>query len=150
MPVFIPTIALLARMLVISAQDIPEAAIRAARDRFNAAIAAHDTTALDRDWADDITVIASRGSVSSGRAAYRAGLIGDFGSRPGVIYLRTPVTITVHPALNLATEVGDWTGSWTDMAGQVVAGGRYIAQWRFVGGRWLLHAEAFGLLRATR
>ena len=43
----------LASLLLTAAQDSPEAAIRAARTRFNVAIAAHDTVTLDRDWADD-------------------------------------------------------------------------------------------------
>jgi ketosteroid isomerase-like protein len=150
MPASLPLLIALASLLLTAAQNSPEAAIRAARTRFNVAIAAHDTVTLDRDWADDITVIASRGTISSGRAAYRAGLIGDFRTRPDVVYRRVPVTIRVHPALSLATEEGNWTGFWTDNQGKVEAGGRYIAQWRLVGGRWLLHAEAFGLLRATR
>ncbi len=74
----------LAILLMIPLQDSPEAAIRAAHARFNAAIAAHDTVALDRDWSDEITVIAS----------------------PGVVYRRMPATVTLHPALNLATERG--------------------------------------------
>ncbi len=140
----------LAILLMTPMQDSPEAAIRAARARFNTAIAAHDTVALDRDWSEDITVITSRGLVSTGRAAYRARLIGQFGTWPDVVYRRVPATVTVHPALNIATEIGEWTGSWTDAQGKVEAGGAYIAQWRNVGGRWLLHSEAYGLLRATR
>lgn len=144
---------LLPPLLSLMIQGTPgpaESDIRAARARFNTAIAAHDTAALDREWSDDITVIASRGSVSNGRAAYRAALIGDFTNRPGVVYRRTPTSVTIHAALNLATEEGEWVGSWTDAEGKVEAGGRYIAQWRLSDGRWMLHAEAFGLLRATR
>ena len=150
MPISISVLVSLASLLVAPAQDGPVAAIQAARARFNAAIATHDTIALDRDWADDITVIASRGAVTSGRAAYRASLIGQFESRPDVIYLRTPVTLVLHFALGMVTEEGDWTGSWTDDRGKVQVGGHYLAQWRLDRGRWLLHSEAFGLLRATR
>lgn len=150
MPISISVLVSLASLLVTPAQGGPEAAIQAARARFNTAIAMHDTTALDRDWADDITVIASRGAVTSGRAAYRASLIGQFASRPDVTYLRTPVTLVLHSALGMATEEGEWTGSWTDAGGKVQVGGHYLAQWRLESGRWLLHSEAFGLLRATR
>lgn len=127
-----------------------ESAIRAARARFNAAIAAHDSAGLDRDWADSITVIASRGGVSSGRAAYARALIGDFHTRPGLIYVRTPRTISFPVPWGMATEEGDWTGSWAGADGVPVhVGGRYIARWRLVTGHWLLNAEMFGLLNCS-
>lgn len=123
-----------------------ESAIREARSRFNAAIASHDTAALARDWEESVTVVSSRGAVSAGRAAYFSALAGQFAARPDIVYTRTPAIVTVHPEWGMATEEGAWTGHWTDGDGPVSVAGRYIAQWRLAGGRWLLHSEAFGLL----
>lgn len=122
-----------------------DAAIRAARSRFNQAIAAHDVAALDRDWAADIAVITSRGQRLVGREAYRESLAGQFTARPGLVYLRSPSRITVQEAWGTATEEGKWTGRWRDPDGPVAVEGRYVAQWRRENGAWKLSAELFGL-----
>ena len=127
----------------------PEAAIRAARDRFNTAIARHDTTGLDTELAEDIRVITSRGQFLDGRAAYRNSLAQQIQARPGLVYLRSPARITVQPAWNTATEEGEWTGSWTNPDGRVTVQGTYVAHWRQVNGAWKLSAELFGLTKCA-
>lgn len=117
--------------------------IRAARDRFNAAIAAHDTVALDRDWADDIEVISSRGAVARGRAAYRELLIDQMRRFADVRYRRQPDTIVISSGWATASESGRWSGGWTAADGPVRVNGRYVAQWRKTDRGWRLTAEAF-------
>jgi len=120
-----------------------EAEIRAARERFNQAIARHDFAHLADDWADSIRVITSRGTATVGRAAYRALFARGVGEHPDERYRRTPATVTVLTAWDMATEAGDWQGEWTDRDGPVRVSGRYLAQWRRLDGRWRLAAESF-------
>ena len=122
-----------------------EAEIRSARERFNRAIATRDTLVLDRDLAEDIRVMTSRGQFLDGKAAYRSSLAQQLGSRPGLLYVRTPLRITVQPAWDTATEEGEWSGRWTDQDGPVAVRGKYLAHWRRVNGAWKLSAELFGL-----
>lgn len=126
-------------------QSGPDAEIRSARERFNRAIAAHDTTAIGQDLADDVRVISSRGQYLEGRAAYRYSLVQQIATRPGLLYVRKPVKIAVQTAWGTATEEGEWTGRWTDPDGPVTVRGTYIAHWRRVDGAWKLSAELFGL-----
>lgn len=124
-----------------------EHAIRAARTRFNAAIAAHDSAALDADWTDDIVVVSSRGQSTASRAEYRAMLLAQFRKTPSVVYRRVPDRIMVQTAWHTAAEQGHWSGEWSDSTGTVEVGGTYLAQWREEGGRWRLRAEFFVLTR---
>ena len=117
--------------------------IRAARGRFNRAIAEHDTTALGAEWAADIQVISSRGATATGAAAYRALLIGDFGKKSGVVYVRTPDLIRILAPWDQASEEGRWVGTWKDGGRPIEVRGRYLAQWRKREGRWRLASEYF-------
>jgi len=122
-------------------QDLEQ--IREARGRSNAAIAAHDAEALARTWMADVTVVTSTGAVQSGREANRDSFLAHFKARPDVVYVRTPATIDVMPAWDVASERGTWTGQWTQADGVTRIGGTYLAQWRKIDGAWLLQAELF-------
>jgi ketosteroid isomerase-like protein len=120
-----------------------EGQIRAARERFNLAIARHDLEHLADDWTDSIRVITSRGTATVGRAAYRALFAAGIRRHADERYRRTPGVVTVLPAWDMATESGQWQGDWTDPDGPVRVTGRYLAQWRRLDGRWRLAAESF-------
>src|SRR5690349_11791757 len=72
------------------------AAIRAARARSNRAIAAHDTAALVREWLPEFWVVSSTNAQTAGRDANRTRFAEIFASRPDVIYVRTPDSVTVN------------------------------------------------------
>ena len=127
--------------MIAEAQDVR--LIREARERSNAAIAAHDADALAQGWMVDVTVVTSTGATQSGREANRNGFAAQFTSRPDVVYVRTPTDITVMPSWDVASERGTWTGQWTQADGVTRIGGTYQAQWRKVNGAWLLQAELF-------
>src|SRR3954463_8250543 len=90
-----------------------ESAIRAARDRSNRAIAAHDLDGVASVWAPEYMSVTSNNALSSGRDAARARFAQNFASRPDVVYDREPATITVNTAWGHAGESGRFTGSWT-------------------------------------
>ena len=121
--------------------DIAE--ITAARARSNAAIAAHDTVGIAREWMPDVHVVASTSSQRSGADANAVAMQSAFNTRPDTKWVRTPRRIEVFDAWQVASEEGDWVGTWTDADGPVRVGGRYLAQWRHADGRWRIQAEVF-------
>ncbi len=119
------------------------AEITAARARSNAAIAAHDTTAIAREWMPDIHVVASTGAQAAGADANVRSMAAAFARRPDTKWVRTPTRIRVFDAWQVASEEGEWVGTWTDADGPVRITGTYLAQWRHVDGVWRIQAEVF-------
>ena len=124
-------------------QSGDEQLIREARARSNQAIAKHDPAAIAREWAIDLHVVSSTSAQTAGRQANRERLAAQFKSRPDTIYVRRPTAIEVNPAWAVASERGEWTGTWTEPDGKLEIGGTYQAQWRKVDGQWLIQAELF-------
>jgi ketosteroid isomerase-like protein len=120
-----------------------EALIRAARERSNRAIAAHDLDSIAREWAEDVHVLASAGLSATGVEANRASRAAQFARRPDTVYVRTPAAIDVFEAWGLAAERGEWVGRRTEPDGSLSIGGSYEAQWRMVDGAWRIRAELF-------
>ncbi len=120
-----------------------EAAIRAARGRSNAAIAAHDVAGIAGHWMPDVHIVTSTSAQASGRDANGERMAQQFARRPDTVYVRTPMTVDVLAAWAVAAERGTWTGRWTEPDGVVDVAGTYLAQWRKVEGEWRIQAELF-------
>ena len=120
-----------------------EAAIRAARGRSNAAIAAHDVAGIASQWVSDVHIVTSTSAQASGRDANGERMAQQFARRPDTVYVRTTVTVDVLAAWAVASERGTWTGRWTEPDGVVDVGGTYLAQWRKAEGEWRIQAELF-------
>ena len=122
----------------------PEAReIRRLRERSNRAIAAHDTAGIAAILALNVTVLTSNSVAMVGRDANAVRFAEQFRSRPDVVYRRTPSAVNVFAAWRMASEVGRWTGSWTDSDGKLSIGGVYFAKWRQIDGRWLVESETY-------
>jgi ketosteroid isomerase-like protein len=135
---------LAAGVATVSAKPSPhEKLIRDARARSNAAIAAHDPAAMAKEWMDDVHVTSSTSVQTAGRAANQARMAQQFARRPDTIYVRKPKTIEILAGWSVASERGEWIGSWTEPDGRMTIGGTYLAQWRQVGSQWLIQAELF-------
>ncbi len=119
------------------------AAVRAARARSNAAIAAHDTAALVALASLSYHSVSSRNVHTNGRAGVGAQYGGTFAALPDVLYVRTPQEVRVYAPWAMADERGTWVGTWTEPDGGVTIRGRYTAKWRRIDGVWLLEAEVF-------
>ena len=117
--------------------------IAAARSRSNAAIAAQDTVAIAREWMPDIHVVSSTSTQTAGADANAKAMQAAFTRRPDTKWVRTPVQIAVFDAWQVASEQGEWVGTWTDPDGPVRISGTYQAQWRHSDGRWRIQAEVF-------
>ncbi len=117
--------------------------ITAARARSNAAIAAHDTAAIMREWLPNIHVVSSTSNQTAGAEANAKAMQAQFSRRPDTRWVRTPLRIDVFEPWQVASEAGEWVGTWTDPDGAVRIRGTYLAQWRRVDGRWRIQAEVF-------
>ncbi len=124
-------------------QSSDEALIRSARARYNQAIAAHDTAAIARHLLPEIVQVTSTNARSTSRDSALARIADLFASRPDVIYVRTAEQVEVNASWGQASEIGRWTGRWTQADGVTNVGGRYFAKWRKVDGRWMLLSEVF-------
>jgi ketosteroid isomerase-like protein len=122
-------------------------AIEAARARSNAAIARHDTAGIAREMMPDVTVVSSTSAMGSGVALNVSRMAAQFARRPDTRWVRTPETIAVFDAWGVASERGQWVGTWTEPDGPLVIRGSYAAQWRRQDGTWRIQGELFVPLR---
>jgi 7,8-dihydropterin-6-yl-methyl-4-(beta-D-ribofuranosyl)aminobenzene 5'-phosphate synthase len=121
-----------------------EAAVRAAREEFNAAIARHDAPAIARLLAPGYHIVTGRSDQSHGAGSEGEKWAARFAADPTVTYRRTPREVRVNEGWGLAAETGDWAGSYASPAGRAKAKGVYAAKWqRAVDGRWLVQSETF-------
>ena len=90
-----------------------EAAIRAARQHSNQAIAAHDVPGIARHWLPDVHIVTSTSAQASGREANGERMAQQFARRPDTVYVRSPSTVEVWSAWAVAAERGTWTGRWS-------------------------------------
>jgi hypothetical protein len=107
---------------------------RSARERLNAAIARHDTFGIARELMPDVTVVSSTSAMGTGAGTDVGRRTAQFARRPDTRWVRTPATIDVFDAWGVASERGEWVGTWTDPDGPVVIRGSYAAQWRLLDG----------------
>jgi ketosteroid isomerase-like protein len=127
----------------IFAQGGDEQMIRAARLRSNAAIAKHDLDGISRVWMEDVHIVSSTSAQGAGRDENRQRMARQFASRPDTTYVRRTTDVQVYSPWAVASERGEWTGTWTERDGKVRIGGTYLAQWRKTGMEWLIQAEVF-------
>ena len=125
------------------------AAVRAARDQQNRAIADGDAGRIASFWTDDVTVRSGLGASVTGRAAYRERIVASGPTGTRLVYVRNPASIVVSDHWPLAFESGTWTAHAGDVEGVEVMGGRYSAQWVKRDGRWLIRSEVFVALRCS-
>lgn len=131
-------------LLLAAALGTGEAAVRASREEFNAAITRRDAEAIASLLAPGYHIITGRSEQSHGVGVEREKWAARFAADPSVMYRRTPREVKVNESWGLAEETGDWTGSYTTEGTKARASGVYSAKWqRALHGRWLLQSEVF-------
>lgn len=120
-------------------------AVRAARTAQNAAIASGDLDRAASFWTQDVTVRRALGQPMSGIAEVRKA----FEPPAPLVYQRLTKEVEVSAKWPLAFETGMWQGHQGTLAGPVVIGGRYSAQWVKRDGRWLIRSEVFVALTCS-
>jgi uncharacterized protein YqgV (UPF0045/DUF77 family) len=117
--------------------------IRSARERSNAAIAAHRYAGVAAELAPDYTVIP--GSLGRPLGAVEAAKRMEVGMRDPsfVTYVRTPDRVIVAASRKRAVESGKWVGIWNKSDGEMRLEGVYQATWIPRAGGWKLLNESF-------
>ncbi len=120
-----------------------EEQIRGARAESNQAISRHDVPGIVALLEEEYHVSASSGAFLSDRTEMGEAFAALFAEFEDAIYVRTPESVEVSTANPVASEIGNWVGSWTTAEGLFRTGGRYVAYWRKSQDRWRIHAELF-------
>ncbi len=118
-------------------------AIREARAAQTAAIASGDLDRVASYWTDDVTIRRALGQSVEGTIAARKIFEPAGAAAAHLVYRRSAVDVEVSANWPLAYEAGVWSGHLGSVAGPVVIGGRYAAQWVKRDGRWLIRSEVF-------
>ena len=132
-----------------AAAQADQQAIRDARIAQNSAIASSDLDRAATFWTEDVTVRRALGQPLSGREAARKALEAPPAPAARLIYQRLMKDVEVSAQWPLAFETGTWEGHLGTLAGAVVIGGHYSAQWVKRGDRWLIRAEVFVALTCS-
>ena len=132
-----------------AAAPADQAAIRSARTAQNAAIASGDLDRAASFWTEDVTVRRALGQPLNGRDAARKVLEPPPPPDSHLVYQRLTKEVEISPTWPLAFESGIWEGHQRTLAGPVIIGGRYSAQWVKRGERWLIRSEVFVALTCS-
>jgi ketosteroid isomerase-like protein len=120
-----------------------EAQIRQTRSESNAAIARQDVPGILASMEEEYHAAASAGGFRHSRAEMGETFAARFAEFEDTNYVRTTESVEVSADGRVASEKGQWVGTWTTPRGPVRTGGPYVAFWRKASGRWLIHAELF-------
>jgi ketosteroid isomerase-like protein len=124
--------------------------IRAARERFNIAIADKDVETIRSMLVSTYHIVTGRSAQNHGAEEEMARWSETFRADPTTIYRRTPREITINEDWGLAEELGNWKGSYTVEGTLIHASGVYAAKWqRAEDGAWVLQVEVFTTLTCT-
>lgn len=126
------------------------AAVRAARDWYNRAIARRDANAIAALFTPDYHAVFGRGAHIEGVEAARDDWIEEFRTNGPASCIRTADRVTVNDDWGLAHERGHWQCRATVNSAVARPSGRYTAKWeRDVTGRWRVQAELFTTLQCV-
>ena len=124
--------------------------IRAARERFNLAIAEKNVEAIRALLASSYHIVTGRSEQSHGAEEEAKRWSVRFDSDPTTFYRRTTRDVTINEDWGMAEELGSWKGNYTVRGVLVHASGVYAAKWqRTEDGEWVLQAEMFTTVTCT-
>lgn len=121
-------------------QQTEEAAIRAAGQEWQRAVAARDIDRILSFHAPDVVIMNPNMPAVTGLAGARTAWT-DVTSLPGVSLSWTPSNIEVTNPTT-AIETGTWRISFNSPSGPVNDGGNYITHWRKIDGQWRVARDA--------
>jgi len=121
--------------------------IRSARESFNLAIEAKDSSAIRTFLASSYHLVTGRSDQFHGADEEEQRWAEVFRSDTTAVYRRTPREITVNESWGIAQELGIWQGKYMAHDSLTNASGIYSAKWqRALNGAWFLQAEVFTTL----
>lgn len=139
--------AALAFLLIVATPALADdaALIRAARDRYNAAVASHDTAGLRAALTDDYKILSGTSGefLAGGDAVAKSYADEEFRDPSFLSYVRIPDEIVISDNGKRAMERGHWLGRWTRSKGEQRRSGQYLAVWVPAADGWRLRSETF-------
>lgn len=120
-----------------------EAEIRGARDRSNAAIAAHDVAGMKALFLPDAVILPGASGAALDMAGFDARIGATFAERGFDRYVRTPDVVTIAASGARAVERGRWVGIWRKPDGEMRVTGAYQAMWLPTPAGWRIRNESF-------
>ena len=127
--------------LELSTQD--QQSIFAARTTNNEAIKKQDAAGVAAIYTDNFFILTSTNGFFEGKERVGEIYQSVFDSRTDVLFVRTPTNITVNPDWNMASEQGNWIGTWKVDGEEIEVGGDYYAKWHKIEGQWKLRSEVY-------
>jgi ketosteroid isomerase-like protein len=118
-------------------------AIQKVRKANNTALKAHDAAGVASAYLDNFFLLTSTNGFFTGKESVQNIYQSVFNSRPDVLFIRTPTAIMVNRDWNMASERGNWTGTWTVNGVPIAVGGDYYAKWHKIDGIWKLRSEVY-------
>jgi hypothetical protein len=125
-----------------SSSDPDEVAIRAARGRFNEALARQQFTAMREELLDNVSITGSVWRTVDRDQPLQA-YTRLTSRRPDLVWIREPQAVRINASWLFASASGEGRESWREGGVFTELRGSYLALWRKVEGRWLLDAEVF-------
>ena len=124
--------------------------IRAAREKFNIAIAEQDVDTIRSLLASSYHIVTGRSEQSHGGDEEGRRWTARFRNDPTTSYRRTTRDVSINEDWGMAEEVGNWKGNYTVSGMLVHVSGVYAAKWqRTESGAWVLQAEMFTTLTCS-
>ena len=124
--------------------------IRAAREKFNIAIAEKDIPTIRSLLAPSYHIVTGRSEQSYGADEEAVRWTRMFQTDSTRAYRRTPLDITINEEWGLAKELVNWKGTYTSNDTLVHISGVYAAKWqRATNGEWVIQAEMFTTVTCT-
>jgi ketosteroid isomerase-like protein len=118
-------------------------AIQRVRQANNAALKGHNAAGVAAAYLDNFFLLTSTNGFFTGKEAVQNIYQSVFTARLDVLFVRTPSAIMVNRDWNMASENGNWTGTWTVNGAPIAVGGDYYAKWHKIDGIWKLRSEVY-------
>jgi ketosteroid isomerase-like protein len=116
--------------------------IKSSRLASNTAIARHDIDGMSKYWLPDFVQTIGKGTSLTGKDTIISAWKKLFSTNSKVLYVHSPIDITIGNNGIMAWETGTWTAK-----NSYSNGGNYSAMWRKIDGEWKLQAELFVSLK---
>jgi len=124
-------------------EKVDEEQIRITREHSNDAITRNDINSIVSFLDSEYQVTTGSGKFIHGRDLMGAAFKEAFNKFKDVSYVRTPKEVAISKHNSLASEIGSWVGTWTNLKGSVHMGGTYSASWHKVDNSWKIRSELF-------
>ena len=118
-------------------------AIQRVRQTNNAALKEHNAAGVAAAYLDNFFILTSTNGFFTGKETVQNVYQSVFNSRADVLFVRTPTAIMVNRDWNMASETGNWVGTWTVNGEPITVGGDYYAKWHKIDGIWKLRSEVY-------